>query len=71
MEKRLDFKYKKELAFNEVQWLEIEVMPPIDIDKIMDLISYLERLPEVKSMDVFEHSQSNRPESLCEQNLWH
>jgi len=27
-------------------------MPPIDIDKIMHLISYLERLPEVKTADV-------------------
>ena len=27
-------------------------MPPIDIDEIMHLISYLERLPEVKTADV-------------------
>jgi hypothetical protein len=27
-------------------------MPPMDIDKIMDLISQLERLPEVKTTDL-------------------
>jgi hypothetical protein len=36
--------------------LEIEIMPPIDIDKIMDLISYLERLPEVKTTDVLPNT---------------
>ena len=46
------FKGEKERVFNQVQWMEIEIMPPIDIDKIMDLISYLERLPEVKTTDV-------------------
>jgi len=46
------FKGEKERLFNQVQWLEIEIMPPIDIDKIMHLISYLERLPEVKTADV-------------------
>ena len=47
---------EKERLFNQVQWLEIEIMPPIDIDKIMDLISYLERLPEVKTTDVLPNT---------------
>jgi hypothetical protein len=46
------FKDEKEQLFNQVPWLEIEIMPPIDIDEIMHLISYLERLPEVKTADV-------------------
>ena len=50
------FKGEKERVFNQVQWLEIEIMPPIDIDKIMDLISYLERLPEVKTTDVLPNT---------------
>lgn len=37
---------------NQVPWLEIEIMPPLDIDKIMDLISQIERLPEIKTTDL-------------------
>ena len=49
--KRLSEEEKAEIT-DYAQWLEIEIMPPIDIDKIMNLISYLERLPEVKTTDV-------------------
>jgi cell division septum initiation protein DivIVA len=35
-----------------IPWLEVEVLPPLDIEKIMDLISRLEALPEVKTTDL-------------------
>jgi F0F1-type ATP synthase membrane subunit b/b' len=46
------FKGEKEQLLNQALLSEIEIMPPIDIDKIMDLISHLEKLPEVKTTDV-------------------
>ncbi|HXY75059.1 MAG TPA: hypothetical protein VEH58_07015 [Dehalococcoidales bacterium] len=35
-----------------IPWLEVEVLPPLDIEKIMELISRLEALPEVKTTDL-------------------
>jgi cell division septum initiation protein DivIVA len=43
---------EKGTSFGQIPWLEIEVLPPVDIGKIMDLISHLERLPEVKTTDL-------------------
>jgi cell division septum initiation protein DivIVA len=37
---------------DHIPWLEVEVLPPVDIAKIMDLISRLEDLPEVKTTDL-------------------
>lgn len=38
--------------FEQIPWLEIEVLPPVDIGKIMDLIARLEDLPVVKTTDL-------------------
>ncbi len=43
---------EKGVLLDHVPWLEIEVMPPMDIENIMDLISQIERLPEVKTTDL-------------------
>jgi len=43
---------EKGVLFNHIPWLEVEVLPPQDIEKIMDLISRLESLPEVKTTDL-------------------
>jgi len=43
---------EKGVPLDRVPWLEIEIMPPMDIEKIMDLISHLEKLPEVKTTDL-------------------
>ena len=43
---------EKGVLLDHVPWLEIEIMPPMDIEKIMDLISHLEKLPEVKTTDL-------------------
>jgi vacuolar-type H+-ATPase subunit H len=43
---------EKGVLLDRVPWLEIEIMPPMDIEKIMDLISHLEKLPEVKTTDL-------------------
>jgi cell division septum initiation protein DivIVA len=43
---------EKGSAIDHIPWLEVEVLPPVDIGKIMDLISRLEELPEVKTTDL-------------------
>jgi len=43
---------EKGVLLDHVPWLEIEILPPMDIEKIMDLISHLEKLPEVKTTDL-------------------
>jgi len=43
---------EKGALLDHIPWLEIEVLPPLDIEKIMDLISRLESLPEVKTTDL-------------------
>ena len=43
---------EKGVLLDRVPWLEIEIMPPMDIEKIMDLIAHLEKLPEVKTTDL-------------------
>jgi cell division septum initiation protein DivIVA len=35
-----------------IPWLEVEVLPPLDIEKIMNLISHLDALPEVQTTDL-------------------
>jgi len=39
-------------SMDHIPWLEVEVLPPVDIGKIMDLIARLETLPEVKTTDL-------------------
>jgi hypothetical protein len=53
--------------------LEIEIMPPMEIEKIMDLISQLENLPEVKTTDLLPETPNplirvflNKPAPLAE-----
>jgi F0F1-type ATP synthase membrane subunit b/b' len=43
---------EKGVLLNHIPWLEVEVLPPLDIEQIMDLISRLESLPEVKTTDL-------------------
>jgi cell division septum initiation protein DivIVA len=43
---------EKGIPIDHIPWLEVEVLPPVDIGKIMDLISRLEDLPEVKTTDL-------------------
>jgi hypothetical protein len=43
---------EKGILLDHIPWLEIEIMPPMEIEKIMDLISQLENLPEVKTTDL-------------------
>lgn len=43
---------EKGSPIDHIPWLEVEVLPPVDIGKIMDLISRLESLPEVKTTDL-------------------
>jgi len=46
------FEGEKVVLSDDAQWVDIEIMPPMDIDKIMDLIAHLEGLPEVKTTDL-------------------
>ena len=48
----VDYPVEKATSFDHIPWLEIEVLPPVDIGKIMDLISRLESLPAVKTTDL-------------------
>jgi hypothetical protein len=50
---------EKGLLFDSVPWLEIEIMPPMDIEKVMDLISHLEILPEVKTTDLLPETPNH------------
>jgi cell division septum initiation protein DivIVA len=43
---------EKGALLDHIPWLEVEVLPPLDIEKIMDLIARLESLPEVKTTDL-------------------
>jgi cell division septum initiation protein DivIVA len=43
---------EKSTSFDQIPWLEVEVLPPVDIGKIMDLIARLESLPQVKTTDL-------------------
>jgi cell division septum initiation protein DivIVA len=43
---------EKGTSFDQIPWLEVEVLPPVDIGKIMDLIARLESLPQVKTTDL-------------------
>ena len=64
---------EKGALFDHIPWLEVEVMPPLDIEKIMDLISRLESLPEVKTTDLLPETPNplirvflNEPSPLAE-----
>jgi len=64
---------EKGTTFDHIPWLEIEVLPPVDIGKIMDLISRLEDLPVVKTTDLLPEMPNplirvflNEPSPLAE-----
>jgi hypothetical protein len=64
---------EKGVLLNRIPWLEVEVLPPQDIEKIMDLISRLESLPEVKTTDLLPEIPNpliriflNEPSALAE-----
>jgi len=64
---------EKGVLLNRIPWLEVEVLPPLDIEKIMDLISRLESLPQVKTTDLLPETPNplirvflNEPSPLAE-----
>jgi cell division septum initiation protein DivIVA len=64
---------EKGALLDHIPWLEVEVLPPLDIEKIMDLISRLESLPEVKTTDLLPETPNplirvflNEPSPLAE-----
>jgi F0F1-type ATP synthase membrane subunit b/b' len=64
---------EKGVLLNHIPWLEVEILPPLDIEKIMDLISCLESLPEVKTTDLLPETPNpliriflNEPSPLVE-----
>ena len=64
---------EKGVLRDHIPWLEIEIMPPMDIEKIMDLIAQLESLPEVKTTDLLPETPNplirvflNEPSPLAE-----
>jgi cell division septum initiation protein DivIVA len=64
---------EKGVSSNPVPWLEIELMPPMDIEKTMDLISELEKMPAVKTTDLLPETPNplirvflNKPLPLAE-----
>lgn len=66
-------KAEKGPSFDQIPWLEIEVLPPVDIGKIMDLIARLEDLPVVKTTDLLPEMPNplirvflNEPSPLAE-----
>lgn len=61
------------VLLDHIPWLEVEVLPPLDIEKIMDLIARLENLPEVKTTDLLPETPNplirvflNEPSPLAE-----
>ena len=63
----------KSVLTKKIPWLEVEILPPQDIAKIMDLISRLESLPEVKTTDLLVETPNpiiriflNEPSPLAE-----
>ena len=64
---------EKGVLLDHIPWVEIEIMPPMDIEKIMDLISHLESLPEVKTTDLLPETPNplirvflNKPSPLAD-----
>ena len=64
---------EKGVLRDHIPWLEIEVMPPMDIEKIMEFIAHLESLPEVKTTDLLPETPNplirvflNEPSPLAE-----
>ena len=65
--------HEKDVLLDRIPWLEVEVLPPLDIEKIMDLIARLESLPEVKTTDLLPETPNplirvflNEPSPLAE-----
>jgi cell division septum initiation protein DivIVA len=64
---------EKGALLDHIPWIEVEVMPPLDIEKIMELISRLETLPQVKTTDLLPETPNplirvflNEPAPLAE-----
>jgi len=64
---------EKGALLDHIPWLEIEILPPLDIEKVMALISRLEELPEVKTTDLLPETPNplirvflNEPSPLAE-----
>ncbi len=64
---------EKGALLDHIPWLEIEVLPPLDIEKVMSLISRLEELPVVKTTDLLPETPNplirvflNEPSPLAE-----
>jgi vacuolar-type H+-ATPase subunit H len=43
---------EKGVLRDHIPWLEIEILPPMEIEKIMEFITHLESLPKVKTTDL-------------------
>jgi F0F1-type ATP synthase membrane subunit b/b' len=64
---------EKGVLREHIPWLEIEIMPPMDIEKIMEFIAHLESLPQVKTTDLLPETPNplirvflNEPSPLAE-----
>ena len=64
---------EKGVLRERIPWLEIEIMPPMDIEKIMEFISHLESLHTVKTTDLLPETPNplirvflNEPSPLAE-----
>ena len=64
---------EKGVLRDHIPWLEIEVMPPMEIEKIMEFIAHLESLPAVKTTDLLPETPNplirvflNEPAPLAE-----
>ena len=64
---------EKGVLRERIPWLEIEIMPPMDIEKIMEFIAQLESLPKVKTTDLLPETPNplirvflNEPSPLAE-----
>ena len=64
---------EKGVLRDHIPWLEIEIMPPMDIEKIMEFIAHLESLPKVKTTDLLPETPNplirvflNEPSPLAE-----
>lgn len=64
---------EKGALLDHIPWIEVEILPPLDIEKIMELISQLETLPQVKTTDLLPETPNplirvflNEPSPLAE-----
>jgi vacuolar-type H+-ATPase subunit H len=64
---------EKDVLWDHIPWLEIEIMPPMDIENIMEFIAQLENLHSVKTTDLLPETPNplirvflNEPMPLAE-----